>query len=90
MVRKGVLTAAAAADVYANAVDNPFLYDDHDTLLRNPGALTCEARHVARGDDRMRLPRVEVRAGASLRELLTEPPPSASARAPASLGRSGA
>jgi peptidoglycan/xylan/chitin deacetylase (PgdA/CDA1 family) len=54
------------------------------------GALTCEARHVARGDDRMRLPRIEVRAGASLRELLTEPPPSASARAPASPGRSGA
>jgi tetratricopeptide (TPR) repeat protein len=37
MVRKGVLTAAAAAVlVYANALDNPFVYDDHDTILRNP------------------------------------------------------
>lgn len=37
MVRKGVLTAAAAAVlVYVNALDNPFVYDDHDTILRNP------------------------------------------------------
>lgn len=32
----GVLAAALAALVYLNALDNPFVYDDHDTVLANP------------------------------------------------------
>jgi hypothetical protein len=150
MVRKGVLTAAAAAVlVYLNALDNPFVYDDHDTILRNPSladlgklrfvlgyslfrpivnasyaldhavrsrqdlpssggigwthllrqrAAAVESDHGRRRwrrrsgdcDDPMRLPRVEVKAGAALRELLSSPPLSATARAHASPRGSGA
>ncbi len=37
MIRSGgVLAAALAAAVYVNALDNPFVYDDHDTVVANP------------------------------------------------------
>lgn len=32
----GVLAAALAALVYVNALDNPFVYDDHETVVANP------------------------------------------------------
>ena len=32
----GVLAAALAAVVYVNALDNPFVYDDRDTVVANP------------------------------------------------------
>jgi Flp pilus assembly protein TadD len=32
----GVAAAALAALVYVNALDNPFVYDDHDTVVANP------------------------------------------------------
>jgi hypothetical protein len=32
----GVLAAALAVLVYVNALDNPFVYDDHDTVVANP------------------------------------------------------
>ena len=31
-----LLAAAAAAAAYLGALDNPFVYDDHDTVLANP------------------------------------------------------
>jgi protein O-mannosyl-transferase len=39
MIRRfpgGALAAALAALVYVNALDNPFVYDDHDTVVTNP------------------------------------------------------
>ena len=35
-MRAGALAAALAALVYVNALDNPFVYDDHDTVVANP------------------------------------------------------
>ena len=35
-MQAGLLAAALAALVYVNALDNPFVYDDHDTVVANP------------------------------------------------------
>jgi len=36
MVRKGVLIGLLACLPYLNALNNPFVYDDHDTVVANP------------------------------------------------------
>jgi protein O-mannosyl-transferase len=36
MVRKGVLIGLFACLPYLNALNNPFVYDDHDTVVANP------------------------------------------------------
>ena len=35
-MQAGLLAAALAALVYVNALDNPFVYDDHETVVANP------------------------------------------------------